>query len=246
MKYLFVIAMIVCIVTGLTLFFSAKQTPLPLDKTALIINGHAVSQETVDKDKFSYHDEKQQARLDSIITQQLLIQEAQRLRIDKEESFRKALKEYYENSLVKVLLDRKDRELEVSVEDWEIENYISLQGCTVSFTRLEDIPTTENLQESGGLTTTALFDDLASPIQLLLSTLEPGKFGLLFDTGHEKYAIRLNKISPGENKELKEYDKKYLREIIEDYKKEQLFNSWLAELIAKADITITTDQQQAK
>ena len=47
--------------------------------------------------------------INSLITKELLIQESQREGIDREESFRRSIQNYYEQSLIKLLMDEEMR-----------------------------------------------------------------------------------------------------------------------------------------
>jgi hypothetical protein len=49
--------------------------------------------------------------LDDIISNEILVQEAQRLGLDKEKTFMKTIERYWKHTLRKELLDRKDREI---------------------------------------------------------------------------------------------------------------------------------------
>ncbi|MDD5504166.1 MAG: hypothetical protein PHV77_02490 [Candidatus Omnitrophica bacterium] len=49
--------------------------------------------------------------LDDIIANEILVQEAQRLGLDKEKTFMKTIERYWKHALRKELLDRKDREI---------------------------------------------------------------------------------------------------------------------------------------
>lgn len=244
MRYLLVILIIVGAATGFTLLFLKEPGKTDQGKIALTINGHQISENSVSTGarKFGYHAEEKSAKYKSIITKQLLIEEAKKQVIDKEESFRKALKDYYESSLVKILLERKNEEIVVSVSEEEIDRFISFSGTIVSFTRLKVLPENKgDAQQADGINTTALFDDLADSVKLVLFQLTPGEYGIGFDTGHEKYAIRLDSVTPNESSQPQSLDREYLRLLLEDYKREQEINLWLTHLIEEATITIHSE-----
>ncbi len=66
--------------------------------------------------------------VNSLITKELLLQESQREGIDKEESFRESIQNFYEQSLIKLLIDRKFASLHVTVSDEDVNRYIALMN----------------------------------------------------------------------------------------------------------------------
>ena len=61
--------------------------------------------------------------IESVIDKQLLVQEAISMDMDKQDSFRRSVTNFYEQSLIKSLLDRKLNSLVVDVSNAEIEKY---------------------------------------------------------------------------------------------------------------------------
>lgn len=246
MKYLYIILAIVSLATLLSLISFLPEKKTSQEDIAITINGHDIGQGAVISEgkKFGYHSEQQSELFDTLITRELLLQEAQSQAIDKEENFRESLKNYYENSLIKILLDRQNSKIEVAVNDADVDNYISFLGKIVTFTRLDTIPdSAEAVAAAKGLTNTALFTDLAMPVRILLSSLKPGQFAIKFDTGTEKYALRLDSMQPAPDYTAKTADRRHIAEILEEQQKEQQMNRWLSELKQKATITIHNQQE---
>ncbi len=244
MKYLYYILAIVIGAALLSLFFLQPEQEI-LEKDILFtINKQDYSREMVTSQysKFGYHSGSTSEMIDTAITRELLIQEAQRQEIDREPDFRSALKDYYENGLIKILLDRKNETIKIDVTDKDIDQYISFLNTLVTFTRLDQVPESDQeATRATGLSTTSLFDDLAMPLQLLLSTLSPGFFKVKFDTGHEQYAIRLDKIQSTEKEANPAPDRENIRRILGDYKREQIMNQWYTDLKNRASITINSN-----
>lgn len=246
MKYLYIILTIIGFATILTLLFILPEKRAPLKDIAISINGHDFGKEAVTAEgkKYGYHADQQSELFDTLITKELLIQEAERQEIHKEESFRQSLKSYYENSLVKTLLDRQNSKLQVSVSEADVDRYLFFLGKIVTFTRLDTIPkSTSEAVAAKGATTTALFSDLAAPVRLLLSTLQPSQYGVRFDTGNESYALRLDSIEPSPDYVAKTVDRQRIREILEEHQKEQQMKRWLVDLRKNATITINKEQK---
>jgi hypothetical protein len=241
MKYIATILVIICSATLLTLYFVWPEKPLDSANVAVTINGRQLAKSTVaaEEARTGYHSGDHAALLDSAITRELLIQEAQRLDLDKEESFRLSLKTFYEESLIKTLMDRQYAGPTMDVSDAEIDAYLALYGKMVTFTRL---PVTDSpspvLASDEGPQNEVLFDDLAEPLKCLLSGLKPGGYAMKFDTGNEQYAIRLDAITPSPTVETSLPQREHIRQLLADNKRQQQIGNWLNELRKKASITI--------
>lgn len=241
MKYLLSILLIISAASIITLVYIWPDKPDNRQKIAATVNGHNLVESQLDSElsKSGSLSTTRADSLNSIITRELLIQEAQRQNIDKEESFRTALKTFYEQSLIKILMDRQYSKLKVDVSEEEINRYLSFFGKKITFTRMKvdsappHTPISENSQ-----TTEVLFDDLADPLRFIIAFLEPGKHTLRFDTSNEQYAIRLDKIAVNETQATAPPRKDLIKELLIQNKKEQKIAQWLLDLRQNASITI--------
>jgi len=139
------------------------------------VNGHMISQKNIDEQalKQGYHSGDTNDSIDSLVTRQLLLDEAQRVGIDKEGDFRKALKDYYEQSLIRVLTDRKLKSITVTISEEDIDRYLSCSGKIYTFTRIpmeKESPLTKQ-----GRQNSVLFDDLSESLRSLLANLNTGE-----------------------------------------------------------------------
>lgn len=83
-----------------------------------------------------------------------------------------------------------------------------------------------------------LFDKLSNSLQLTLANLQPGELVIQSDTGSDRYAIRLEKVSPTPAAQTVLPERQRIREMLIEYKRQQLIAVWLEELRKKASITI--------
>lgn len=243
MKYLIRLFLIVFLISALSyLFFTPKSQQNREEDIALSVNGRQFLKDRIssEQSKYGYHNNELSSIYDSLITEEVLIQEAQRLGIDKEEEFRLALKNYYEQSLVKILLERKTKEIQVTITDADIDNYLEKIGSTITFTRIEK----RGSKQDESSTSTVQFDDLAESLKILISTLHPGEQVDGFDTGNDSFTIRLDEIIPATNGVSQDYNREEIEEILYNAMIQQKMNRWLSELIGKADITIHNQKEQ--
>lgn len=243
MKYLNTVFGIIGLITLFFAWFMWPEKQLQPTDVAVTINGHALAKSNLVSDLATdnnhHDDDRYQTILDSAITRELLLQEAQRRKIDKEEAFRKTLKNFYEQSLLNTLLDRQYEQLEVEVTEKEIEQYLDCFGKMISFTRLEVAQTPPYSPTSDqGPQYDVLFDDLAVPLQMLIAQLQPGMHAVDFDTGNERYAIRLDNMENTSAIDTLPPSPELIREMLEENKRQQNISSWLNELRNNASITI--------
>jgi predicted RNA-binding protein YlqC (UPF0109 family) len=213
MKYLLTILIFVVMSSMITLYF---LWPEPSPEVAERVNPPSSS---------GYHQLGADARLAASTTRKILVQEAQRIGIDKEDSFRKSLKEYYEQSLVKVLTDRKLAEMKVSVSEEDVDRYLSRFGNSITFIRFP----VENgkVVEDSGHQSTVLFDELSSTLRLLLADLKPGESAKQFETGTEISLIRLVKIEPADTPPVMKADRDRVREQLENHQRSLKIDHWI-------------------
>ena len=221
MKYLLTIFALVAMSSMLTLYYLWPDTPNE------DIGDSRPAQAS------SYHQASEQARLAASITRKILVQEAQRIGIDKEDSFRRSLKDYYEQSLVKVLTDRKLVELKVSVSEKDIDRYLSKFGYIFTFTRfpVED----GKVKEDSGYQSTVLFDELSATLRLLLTEFSPDESAKQFETGTEISVIRLDKIESAAVPVAMKPDRNRVREQLENHQRSLAIDRWINGLQKKYD-----------
>ena len=244
MKYLLTILSIACLATAIALVvFWPEKRPDESD-IAVTINGHSLPRATLEGEegRTGYHRNSQEELMESAITRELLLQEAQRQAIDKEPSFRAALKSFYEQSLIKVLLDRQYQKTDATVGEEEVSAFLSLFGKRVTFSRLAAGSATETGKETDGQQMTVIFDDLAEPLQVIISTLRPGETAARYDTGSDQYTIRLEAISDSPDAGSAVPDRETVRKRLIAYKREQQMSNWLNDLKKSASITIHQKQ----
>src|SRR6056297_2464487 len=121
MRYLYYIIVIVLLATAGFAFLRHEKASVDVSRPAITINDRIITEnELQDRLAAKPHDMTDQQYIDSLIMQELLIQEALKQNIHKEESFRRSVENFYEQSLVKILLDRKSRETDPEVTQQEV------------------------------------------------------------------------------------------------------------------------------
>lgn len=242
MKYIYYILVIVIVFSGLAAY-GLFDTRVEISKPFLTVNDRIISEaefELALKRKPSYMSREQFA--ESVIDKQILIQEAIRVGINKEESFRSSVENFYEQSLIKILMDRKLDSLVVDVTNEEMGKYKELVSNRISFTRFI-YPTLKDMQEKTNETAQDMesdFVNLSDDLKFILLSLEKGEFSKPERNGLEGVLIyKLKdtwKIEKTETEQDEEFDVKKVSLFIQGKKKEQLLDEWTDSLRESAEI----------
>jgi hypothetical protein len=238
MKYIITLLTIILAVSAVTAFFLWPEPEIIKENILVTVNGHNLPLSVLEQKKTQsgYHSKDDRALLDTIIINELLIQEAQRLEIDKEPSFRLSVQNYYEQSLIKILIDRQFSDTKSEATDKDIDRYISNHGKVFTFSRLSVNDETEPDQTDDQKA--VLFDDLSASLQLMLGDMNAGDEKIYYQTGSEILSLRLDKIEQGTVQEPFVGNRETIKRIIDNYKREQALTSWIKGLRDRATITI--------
>ncbi len=152
------------------------------------------------------------------------------------------MQNYYEQSLIKILIDRKFSDTKNEATEEDIDRFISHYGKIFTFTRLSENGTSDPEQEPQQRS--VLFDDLSDSLKLMLGGMKVGDVVTDFYTGSEIVSFRLDSIEPGPDEVPFIGSRESIRKIISNYKKEKALTSWIKELRDQA--TITTPDKTKK
>lgn len=245
MKYITIIICIIATISLLSISFLLPERAPEENDVVMTVNKQKLTSNMIEnfaRHKSSHHADRHDL-LNSVAIERVLVQEAQRQNIDKEPAFREAIKSFYEQSMIKILLDRQHQIVDDKVTKEEIDSFIGYCGKTITFTTTEgqgNVIATE-IDWSGSRKSTELFDDLSTTIQPVLAGLQPGNIRAVFDTGNAWFAIRVEEVA-GTSRKNCSVSRDIIRKIIADHKRQQQFNSWINSLIANADISIKEDK----
>lgn len=182
--------------------------------------------------------------INSLITKELLLQESKKTGIDREESFRRSIQNYYEQSLIKLLIDRKFATMHIELDENEFNRYMSLINRSLHIT----IFTFNTLEEAKrgvyreGERKTIFFGDLAKDMREHLAELRVGETSEPVKMGDSYVAVRLDRtdIIPGEMPS--DTERKMIRKMLLDEKKEKAINDWIADLRNRASVKILINE----
>jgi hypothetical protein len=244
--YIIIIFLLLSAIVGLEL----RSKRSPTKDAALIINNRII---TTDEFNGLYasqplYQEGQKGKSDfinSLITKELLIQESQREGIDKEESFRQSIQNFYEQSLIKLLIDRKFTSLHVTVSDEDVNRYIALMGKKLHLTIFTF--TSPEEAEKGiykdGESETVSFSDLSKTMQGIIIPLREGGVTHPVRSGDKYIVVRLDGTETTSAKTPSASEKGEIRKILLEDKKEEMIDDWIADLRRRASIKILVNEK---
>lgn len=244
MKYLLsIIGIVLLFSLSTAAYLWLTKVPQP-QNIVLSINGHKISREELSEQESrqGYHSGTSASVIDSLVTKQLMLDEAQRLGIDREDAFRKSLKDYYEQSLIKVLTERKLKSVDGVVSEEDIDRYLARSGKICLFTRVPIVK--GEAQESQGQQDRVLFDDLSESLRLVLATLLPGESVRRFETGTEVDMLRLDRLEVADDATEVSYNRARVRELLGDYRKGLAIDRWINGLRKKASIVVYREEEK--
>jgi len=151
MRYIYIVAGFILIIAGMAGMTLLKTRP-PLSREAVRVNEHIITDEEYRK---AYEEKASTCPvppdkknfLDDLVTKEILIQEAKRLGLDREEPFRRSIQNYYEQTLLKNLTRSKMSNIKVSVSEQEIASYYESMGKVYEL-RVITLPTEREANEA--------------------------------------------------------------------------------------------------
>lgn len=240
MKYIIYIILII-ILSSLLVGYNLLSRRQGREDIALSINGLNVTMNEFNRlsaNRPPYLDDENDF-INSLVTRKLLIREAKNLGLDKGENFRWSLQNFYEQSLIKALMDIKFDSLDVRIEEEEIDQYADLLQKSFLLTRFNF----QNLAEANAMAA-GEGEEIHIPFAELSFDMRPWLLGLQEgDTtepvktlsGYDVFRIDRIENMPDETPVSREEVGTMLRE----YKLEKEVNDWIAGLRDSADIKFT-------
>jgi len=247
MKYLlYIIAFLLAVTAVVGYQFLAP--PVAQKDAAITINDKVVTREEFDR-LFRSHRQRAADRrefIDSLITKELLIQESQREGIDREEPFRLSIQNFYEQSLIKTMVDRKFASLSLSVGDDELKQHLALLGKRFHLTvfSYETEEEAKRGRHEKGETASGCFGDLSREVREAVAPLRPGGTSGPVPAGGRFIAVRVDGAEAAPSCAPPSSEAGQVRRALLEEKKEKVISEWVAGLREKAVIRILVDERK--
>jgi hypothetical protein len=231
----------------------------PKGKIIATVNGEPVYVKDLDRSlelsakrdpMFKVTPETLKGQMDMLIDKRLLIQEARGKKLDQTDRFIDTIKAFWEQTLIRDLVNFKDKEISssVSVSGEEVRDYHDNMSHQKTFkvvksadkdrilklARME--PSSIEWQETIGPVN---YDDISSPLIMKAFELQEGKTGVIKerDTYYLFYVTGHKTIPVAPVSEIKAK----IEQKISGAKKQESFRNWLRDVKGKADVEINKD-----
>ena len=244
MKYIWYLVALIAVFAAVILFFTIKRD-LPEREYAITINQKHITQEEFTA-RFasvtsSVHNSDKKDFINTLIMKELLIQEAQKEGIDKDEKFRRSIQDYYEESLIKQVMDKKNKSIHVDVSDDEIDHFVTFQNSTIQVTMYA--AENENAAKNGQIklqdTKTVRAADLSGDVEERLEALKVGEMTAPVCSGSGCDLFRLDSVTAPVLEKLSPETRKKMHDMLLERKKQRAIDSWLADTKKKSTIKIS-------
>lgn len=246
MRYIYYIAIILLGLSAI-IGYELRSPKNTSQDAALIINDRIFTTEEFNK-LYALQQPRMQSKdefINSLITKELLIQESQKEGIDKEEPFRRSIQSFYEQSLIKLLIDRKLASLNITPGDDEINASLAAfqKRYKITFFSFDSPEQAKKSTYSNGETRTVSLDDLSGDIRNRVLGLKTGQMTEPVQTGDTYTVIRLDRVAIDSARLPSDRDKEKIRMMLTEEKKEKMMNDWIAALRKEATIKIPANEK---
>lgn len=239
MKYIYYILGIMAILTiGIAIRFSGLK--VEISEPAIVINDRIISKQELDeRRKFGSYHSQGKGFLDSVVTREILIQEAVKQGINQEEAFRKSVENFYEQSLIKILIDRKFQSINPTATNDMVNKYTQLSGKTIRLTKFV-YRSKEDIQRGSAESTSEVkkdFENLSDSLKYALLFLKPGELSTPEQTETGYVVYRLDSVS-AETESEQISNSAQINEFLVHESKRVQFEEWLNQLKTNANVRI--------
>ena len=240
MRYVYYIIGILIVITVAASWGRLTDTKVEFSKPAIVVNDRIITDnefKNLIKSKPSYQAEEE--FIDSVIIKELLIQEAIKRGINKDEIFRQSVEDFYEQSLIKILMDNQYEQYNPMVADKEIEKFKTLAGQKIFLSKIiyaskDDVGKNKSKKVKS---IESDFLDLSSSLRFTVFTLKPGESSEALKTieGFVVYEfIKYEKINNKDTIKLPASDR--IASFLKNGKKAALLEKWVNGIKENAEI----------
>ncbi len=241
MKYIISIIVLIVIVSIGTLF--ALKKPPPVGTPVLSINDRAFTQAEFDNryKMQPYQKGDKSEFVQTLIMRELLIQAAKNQGIDKEEAFRWSIQNFYEQSLIKVLMDRQYKALEMAATEEQVNRCLGLIDKKLTITEfISEKPSASGIPNEPSRQFTDRFENLSAELQFAVYSLVVGEISAPIAMGGVYYVYRLDALEEAKAAGPT-MDREQVRQLLSEHLTAKAVEKWIDSLKKQADIKVAID-----
>lgn len=239
MRYLLIsVSILAALCLGLLIAPLLTPRPKPVEGSLVINQRVYLPQELEERIRTTpYHFDNKEDLVTDLIYRELLLQEAKAQKIDNEASFLRSMRDFYEQSMIKTLLDRQ------YALDTHLPNESQVAACQPFLTRnfdlkrfdYDSLASAQANQPSRVATYDLPYLQLPEDIRSGLLTLKGGELSEPIHSGSGWFRLQLIDIKPLPASQIP--DTLQQEELCRDELKRQSIQAWVESLFRKSDIS---------
>ncbi len=198
MKYIYFILGIILLISCAYGVISYKGSGEPPGENALVVNERVIPFAELQQmwQQKPYHYRDQNEFIDDLVLREVLIQEAINGGIADEDQFKRLIKDFFEQSLVKTLLDRKQLEQPIELSEPDLANFRKAQHLRYRLTLLRYQSYQQALAGEAAQEQQLIEDFVVLPeaLQVRLLSMRSGELSTPFADGADYVRIQIDQI----------------------------------------------------
>jgi hypothetical protein len=177
--------------------------------------------------------------VDSVIDRALLLQEAQRQRLDQEPAFAKAMQDFLEQSLVRNVIDRFYAKLQPQITTDQIDHYLHWQNKSfnLQFFYYADMPQAEADQPLSERIIDSKYSILPPVIRAAISAVAIGEVTLPLQYNNELVRVKVLGENTSTDSGARSLDRQEIETKLIQEQKSAMMDQWLQQLREQATVT---------
>jgi hypothetical protein len=245
MRHIYYIGFTIIVLSALLAFGVTMERGPQGENAALVINDRVI---TTDEFNGLYAScppslKENGEFTDYLITKELMIQESQKEGIDREESFRRSIQNFYEQSLIKLLMDKKYASLDAAVGEEELDGYTAFMGRRLHLT-LFNYGSREDAEKGANAKReekTVNFKELSAEMRHGIIPLKDGGMTPPVKLGGGYVVIRLDGADELKAPRPSAEQREEIRNMLMAEKRQIKMNDWIEGLRKHASIKVFID-----
>lgn len=238
MKYIYgiigIILFLSCVMWGVSSIDSGEAP----GENALVINERSISfaelQQMWQQKPYHYRDQKE--FLDDLVLREILIQEAIVAGIADEEQFKRLIQDFFEQSLVKTLLDRKQLEQHIELSTEILTRFRNARQLRYQL-NIFRYPTYAAAQAKENPQTRVMTEDfVAMPesIQAQILNLQPDELSVPFADGSDYVRLQITAVESAQQLQITDDSEEELQQQLRYLLQQQRLEEWIQQLRQQA------------
>ncbi len=238
MKYIYGIVAIIILFSCLMWGINSKDSKQQPDKNALVVNERVIPFSELEKawQQQTQHYRDQEEFIEDLVLREALIHEAIARGIADEDQFKRLVRDFFEQALVKTLLDRQRTEQKTALISKDIAGFRKARSSHYHLTLFQYPTLRQAINERDGKPHkfSDNFTALSESLQIRLLKLKPKELSSPFADGDQFIRIRIEAVEPSSLQHASTPSEKQLHNKLFYLQQQLQFEDWIQNIRGKA------------